>query len=279
MRALGAYVLLQFSWWAYLLASSGGAREKLMVLGEGTVFASLLVLGLFRLERNIRRERVRLARERNMLLGVTHELKTPLASVQLGVDTLKRLTLSAEDRTAVLENMQAGVQDLERRVEDMLTATRLQREDALQATSFSWGGAMKEALGRMESSSDGRLVWSCGEVDAQGDWVRGDEGLWVLAAANLIENALKYSSGLVQVRAEFTDGQAVFEVQDEGEGIALEDRAAALSPFVRLHESGAGTGLGLHLVAQTAELHHAQLTMTCLQPTGFVVRVFWTATR
>lgn len=279
MRALGVYVLLQFSWWAYLLASSGGAREKWMVLGEGTVFASLLVLGLLRLERNIRRERVRLARERNMLLGVTHELKTPLASVQLGVDTLKRLALTEEDRTAVLENMQAGVQDLERRVEDMLTATRLQREDALQESSFSWSGAMKEALGRMESSSDGRLVWSSGEVDARGDWVRGDEGLWVLAAANLIENALKYSSGLVHVRAEFTDGQAVLEVQDEGEGIALEDRAAALSPFVRLHESGAGTGLGLHLVAQTAELHHASLTMRCLEPTGFVVRVFWAATR
>jgi two-component system sensor histidine kinase TctE len=117
------------------------------------------------------------------------------------------------------------------------------------------------------------------EADAQADWVRGDEGLWVLAAANLIENALKYSSGLVHVRAEFTDGQAVLEVQDEGKGIALEDRAAALSPFVRLHDTESGTGLGLHLVAQTAELHHASLSMRCLEPKGFVVRVFWAATR
>ena len=250
-----------------------------MVLGEGTVFASLLVLGLFRLERNIRRERVRLARERNMLLGVTHELKTPLASVQLGVDTLKRLTLSDEDKRAVLENMQAGVQNLERRVEDMLTATRLQREGAIQASAFSWSGAMREAVGRMEPSASSRLVWMGAEADAQADWVRGDEGLWVLAAANLIENALKYSSGLVHVRAEFTDGQAVLEVQDEGKGIALEDRAAALSPFVRLHDTESGTGLGLHLVAQTAELHHASLSMRCLEPKGFVVRVFWAATR
>jgi two-component system, OmpR family, phosphate regulon sensor histidine kinase PhoR len=250
-----------------------------MVLGEGTVFASLLVLGLLRLEHNIRRERVRLARERNMLLGVTHELKTPLASVQLGVDTLKRLALSEEDRTAVLDNMQSGIQDLERRVEDMLTATRLQRHDALQASSFSWKEAIREAVDRMSSTSDGRLSWKEEADEAGGDWVRGDRGLWVLAAANLIENALKYSSGVVHVRAQFKEGQALLEVQDEGTGIAPEDRDAALSPFVRLHHEGAGTGLGLHLVAQTAELHHAQLTMTRLEPTGFLVRVFWAATR
>ena len=77
VRVLGAYVLLQFSWWAYLLASAGGARERWMVLGEGSVFAALLILGLMRLERNFRQERMRLARERNLLLGVTHELKTP----------------------------------------------------------------------------------------------------------------------------------------------------------------------------------------------------------
>ena len=82
---LGAYVLLQFSWWAYLLASTGGARERWMVLGEGSVFAALLVLGLMRCwSATSGKNALRLARERNLLLGVTHELKTPLASVQLG---------------------------------------------------------------------------------------------------------------------------------------------------------------------------------------------------
>ena len=136
VRILGAYVLLQFSWWAYLLASTGGARERWMVLGEGSVFAALLVLGLVRLERNFRKERLRLARERNLLLGVTHELKTPLASVQLGVDSLRRLSLNEDDRAAVLDNMQSGVQDLGRRVEDMLVATRLQRQTTVEPTAF-----------------------------------------------------------------------------------------------------------------------------------------------
>ena len=184
MRVLGAYVLLQFSWWAYLLASTVGARERWMVLGEGSVFAALLVLGVMRLERNFRQERLRLARERNLLLGVTHELKTPLASVQLGVDSLRRLKLSEEDRTAVLENMQNGGKI-------WVTAggccsprgsnakPPCKRPPSIGATCLTrpWGasGVQRDRirLHRIEGSQE----------------VRGDRALWVLSASNLIENA------------------------------------------------------------------------------------------
>ena len=275
VRALGAYVLLQLGWWAYLLSRTGGEREQWMVIGEGTVFALLLIIGLRRLERNIRREQLRLARERNMLLGVTHELKTPLASVQLGVDTLRRMSLSESDRSEVLSNMQSGIHDLERRVEDMLVATRLQRQSGVKATTFDWVEAMHEGWQRLESLGEGRMVWDS-ERDAEDvQAVRGDRGLWTLVATNLIENALKYSEGLVRVRAFQTKELAVLEVEDQGNGIPFDDMESAIAPFVRLQEQGAGTGLGLHLVAQTAELHGATLEMNSIQPEGFLVRVAW----
>lgn len=276
VRSLGAYVLLQFGWWAYLLASTGGPREQWMVLGEGTVFASLLILGLHRLERNMRRERARLARERNMLLGVTHELKTPLASVQLGVDTLRRLDLSEKDQAEVLHNMQSGVRDLERRVEDMLVATRLQQRGTVQSESFSWSDMVEDAVTRMGAAAKPRLNLEVTRVESKP--VRGDRALWALAVANVVENALKYSEGNVHIRIEDTAKEVAFEVEDGGAGIALEDQKAALSPFVRLHEGGGGTGLGLHLVAQTADLHGARIDMRRLKPTGFVVRLVWPQT-
>ena len=167
-------------------------------LGEGSVFAALLVLGLMRLERNFRQERMRLARERNLLLGVTHELKTPLASVQLGVDSLRRLKLSEEDRAAVLENMQSGVQDLGYRVEEMLVATRLQRQTDVQASTFDWSDMLDEAVGRVADVQRDRIQVHRIEGPQE---VRGDRALWVLSASNLIENALKYSQGAVGVRA------------------------------------------------------------------------------
>ena len=272
MRILGAYVLLQFSWWAYLLASTGGARERWMVLGEGSVFAALLVLGLVRLERNFRKERLRLARERNLLLGVTHELITPLASVQLGVDSLRRLSLNEDDRAAVLDNMQSGVQDLGRRVEDMLVATRLQRQTTVEPTAFDLQDVVAEAVGRVAGEQQPRVQ---GPVAPESVSVEGDRGLWVLTASNLIENALKYSQGQVEVAARMEKGAAILEVRDEGEGIPASERDAALAPFVRFREHESGTGLGLHLVAQAATGRGASVQVEDLLEGGFAVRVVW----
>ena len=278
LRILGAYVLLQFSWWAYLLVSTGGPEAKWMVLGEGTVFATLLLVGLFRLERNLKRERDRLKRERNLLLGVTHELKTPLASVQLGVDSLRRLALSDEDRKGVLDNMQMGVTHLGRMVEDMLVATRLQHQTALQEVDFSWGDMAEDAVERAGAADLDNITLNRNPV-GQADMVRGDKALWTLAASNLLENALKYGRGHVTVHAEVQGGKAVLSVEDEGEGIPSKDQRLAMAPFVRLREEESGTGLGLHLVGQTAALHGAQMAMELLNPTGFVVRVSWALPR
>ena len=278
LRFLGAYVLLQFSWWAYLLVSTGGPEAKWMVLGEGTVFAALLLVGLFRLERSLKRERDRLKRERNLLLGVTHELKTPLASVQLGVDSLRRLALSDEDRKGVLDNMQMGVTHLGRMVEDMLVATRLQHQTALQLVDFSWGDMAEDAVERAGATDLDNITLIRNTVD-QDDMVKGDKALWTLAASNLLENALKYGEGRITVHAEVKGGKAVLSVEDEGEGIPSQDQTLAMEPFVRLREEESGTGLGLHLVGQTAALHGAQMAMESLTPKGFVVRVSWALPR
>lgn len=273
VRGLGAYVLLQFGWWAYLLSVSGGDEAKWMVLGEGSVFATLLVWGLVRLERSLRRERERIARERNLLLGVTHELRTPLASVQLGLDSLRRLNLEEKDKSQVLSNMQDGIHDLGNLVDDMLVATRVQRKESMQLVAFSWSQMVEEALSRMGEGHRQRIkVFAGGMASME---VTGDKALWSLATSNLVENALKYTEGTVEVHAFGRAGSAAIEVRDEGPGIPPGQRMEALEPFMRLSEEGQGTGLGLHLVSQTAELHGASLEMEDLDPSGFAVRLVW----
>ena len=132
---------------------------------------------------------------------MTHELKTPLASVQLGVDSLRRLALSDEDRKGVLDNMQMGVTHLGRMVEDMLVATRLQHQTALQEVDFSWGDMAEDAVERAGAADLDNITLNRNPVD-QADMVRGDKALWTLAASNLLENALKYGRGHVTVHAE-----------------------------------------------------------------------------
>ena len=273
IRALGVYVLLQFGWWAFLLLRASGEGSFWMVLGEGSVFATLLVFGLIRLEKSVRNERRKISRERNLLLGVTHELKTPLASVQLGLDSLRRLNLEEKDKSQVLSNMQDGIQDLGNLVDDMLVATRVQRKESMQLDTFLWSQMVEEALSRMGEAQRQRIEVFAGDEASME--VTGDKALWSLATSNLVENALKYSEGKVEVHALGKAGSAAIEVRDEGQGIPAGQRTEALEPFMRLSEEGQGTGLGLHLVSQTAELHGASLEMEDLEPSGFAVRLVW----
>ena len=96
--------------------------------------------------RGLRRDEVRIKRDRHFMRAVTHELKTPLSTIQLGVDTLKRVSLSEEDTGRVIEGMQRGVEALNHRVEDILVASKLNRDAPLVLTSFHWSDVVHEAL-------------------------------------------------------------------------------------------------------------------------------------
>ena len=114
-------------------------------------------------------------------------------------------------------------------------------------------------------------------VQAMGNCqVNGNRQLLAQAVANLVENSLKYAppGGHIDIRAQAADKRVWLEVADDGPGIAQQDRAAALKPFVRLALAQAkeGSGLGLSLVAAIARLHHAQLLLEDNQP-GLRVRL------
>ncbi len=114
-------------------------------------------------------------------------------------------------------------------------------------------------------------------VQASGNCqVNGNRQLLAQAVANLVENSLKYipGGGQIDIRAQRADQTVWLLVADDGPGIAPEDRAAALKPFVRLPQAQTkdGSGLGLSLVAAIARLHHAQLLLEDNMP-GLRVRL------
>ncbi|HEV2701532.1 MAG TPA: HAMP domain-containing sensor histidine kinase [Steroidobacteraceae bacterium] len=110
--------------------------------------------------------------------------------------------------------------------------------------------------------------------------VNGNRQLLAQAVANLVENSLKYIApgGHIDIRTQHDTQLVWLEVLDDGPGIAPDDRAGALQPFVRLPQAQSkdGSGLGLSLVAAIARLHHAQLLMEDNQP-GLRVRLGFAA--
>jgi two-component system osmolarity sensor histidine kinase EnvZ len=184
-----------------------------------------------------------------MLSGVSHDLRTPLTRLRLG------LALLPEDaETRLLQN---DVADMERMVEEFLAFVR---GDAMESPELTDVVALvTDVLARADS----------GAVLAG---VTGGTALVALrpqaiarAVENLVSNALRYAAK-VEVRLEFMDHSLRISVDDDGPGIPAAQRDEALRPFTRLDQSrdpnrGGGVGLGLSIAADIALSHGGALRL------------------
>ncbi len=221
--------------------SPGGANE---VRAAGTAF----------LDMRARIERQTQARTM-MLSGISHDLRTPLTRLRLGLSMV-------DDAEA--EPMVRDVEDMERLIEAFLEYGRADAGDAAELVDIA------DIVSRV--------------VD---DAVRGGQNVTLLpidpslddvsvplrplavrrALENLIGNALRYGGTLAQVSVALTDRTFRITVEDNGPGIPADKREEAMRPFTRLdparnQNTGTGVGLGLAIVADIARLHGGVLRLS-----------------
>ena len=300
---LATYVFLQLAWWVNLLISSAAKlfeartafnpspeildaalqnweKTVLMVAAEGVIFSLLFMFGLSWIWRVMRADNYILARERNFLLAVTHELKTPIASIRLAIDTLKRLDLEGADRDEMLDVARSGTLRLERRVEDILQATRLNLPDALVRSPFDVTEFVEDTASTFlhlnpESSVSVKLIGESGLL------LHGDEEMWRLCLINLLENAIKYSPThtSVEVVLDTTTKKPNLSIIDHGPGISPDERKKVFEAFYRLprDKDVEGTGLGLHLVFRIVKMHGAEIHITSTAGGGATFVIDWPA--
>lgn len=274
---LVAYIFIQFSWWGYhlielneqiyqlrsALAETQDQPEgvmalaealqgrKTMVLGEGFVFLLLLIIGAFITRRAFHREVDLSNQQKNFLMSVSHELKSPLASIKLNLQTIQKHDLSESKSKDLLD---ASVKDTDRlvaMVDNIIIATDIESGDyPLNRQNLNLSEIISGVVVSIQSWSTKEILADIG-ADLR---VFGDEQAMISIASNLIENALKYSgeSDSVSVLLK-RDGEFVcLSVVDQGEGIALEDEQKIFEKFYRAGNEKTrntkGTGLGLFIV-------------------------------
>ena len=186
--------------------------------------------------------------ERRLVADASHELRTPLTTIRGNVDYLAR---TGADPDAVADLKTAA----ERLATLVAGLTTLAREDAGvkdQARPLDFDEMVRDiAAEPVHAGADIRL-------DLENDlWVMGSEGSLAGAVRNLIENAVKYGNGRVDVGARSEDGTVVMEVLDDGPGIAPADEDRVFERFWRAADAkGApGSGLGLSIVRSAVESH------------------------
>jgi two-component system, OmpR family, sensor histidine kinase KdpD len=210
-----------------------------------------------------------------VIQAVSHDLRTPLATIEQALDGLEsgELELTDEDRTALLETIRAEHGRLKRLVENLLDLSRIQAETA-EAHPQVW--TVEELVAQALDDLPGAervVVTSPEELPP----VRVDATQVQRALANVLENALRVSprNEPVNVRLTATRQDVLVRVTDHGPGIPESERERIFEPFHRVagHSDQPGAGLGLAIARGFTEANGGRMWLESRQGQGasFVV--------
>ena len=247
---------------AGLFANRRGLAALIVLLAA--TFGVGLVVAL----RMVRREVELTAARARFLTNVTHELKTPLASIRLFAEMLLEGRVESEAKRGEYHRLLAGESErLSALIENVLDLGRLERgERALDVKPRRIDQLTREILERIAplAARDGLTIATRGlDVACEASC---DRGALAQALVNLLDNSRKYAAagGRVEVALERIDGVARLSVRDFGPGIPEEERECIFEPFVRgeRQKDGAipGLGIGLHLARSLIRAQHGELT-------------------
>jgi len=233
----------------------------------GSLFFLLVAAGLVWLSMKLVLEMRLNQSQRAFLDAVTHELKTPLASFRIGLETLTRHELEPAQRGQFLGRMAEDLDRLERTVGQVLSAARA--EETLESTSPSDAVELRALLADnvRELTERHELPGEAVEVDSTRPvCVRGDSDELGLVFRNLLENAVKYSDDPVRIRIgvqEIGDGRVRVEISDQGIGIPKKELRRIFRRFYRasrdVQRQAAGLGLGLFVVRSLLRKHGGRI--------------------
>jgi signal transduction histidine kinase len=251
------------------IAPDGQGRGRREVLGAFAGHAALTMTNAVLYEEVdvALQHEIALSRQKSeFVAAVSHELRTPLTTVLGAVATIRRLgtRLDAATQAHLLARALDQGARLRRLIDDLLLVAAAEHS-GLQAaiTSVDIGRLIEDAMGAFDHDVGGRLRL---HLEPGTGLVLVDEDKVRRIVTNLVENALKYApDGPITARAERTESGTAISITDEGPGIPEADRQRVFEPFVQLDQSSTrrqgGTGLGLHLCRQLAQILGGRLDL------------------
>jgi signal transduction histidine kinase len=254
---VGAAILLNVYWVVF-------AEKQVVELLIGILLFALIIAGIIIYTVFLVREIKRNEEHDTFINSVTHELKTPLASIRLYLDTLKTRPVPDTQRLEFYDVMLADVERLRHTVDQVLKAgvAREKRRLTLR-TPLDMGELARECVDLAATRhhlQPGAIALEA--HDGASLMVRGDAEELRTVITNLLDNAVKYSGGDVRVTVSLaapSPDTIWVRVQDRGVGIPRKQLKRIFNRFYRVQARGIrqvkGTGLGLYIVRAIARAH------------------------
>lgn len=275
------YAIFQLIWWGRLLLIAN-PNSRGMVFGETAVFLFIFLVGAYYLQKAINQERKLHQQQKNFLLSVTHELKSPLASIKLYLQTILKRELDPVQRKSFLTNSLKDIERLDDLVENMLLATKIESNlYTFPKENCNLSELVNSVAGRLQVHTCSSQIIKLSVQ--QGISLQGDKFALTSVVTNLIENAVKYSPACAEVHVTLrrSEGQIQFVVADSGIGINDQEKSRIFDKFYRVGSEDTrktkGTGLGLFIVKQVLDKHQALIKVKNNQPSGTVFEVTFNA--
>ena len=199
--------------------------------------------------------------QRDLLHGVAHEFRSPMARMQFAVEMLK--DVDRYDKEQMLLKLDSGIAELDDLVKELLSYSRIKHlNQRLELESVAISQMIEESIDKVASFYPNVDFIYQGEHDGK---VNVDERLILRALANILRNAGRFSHKLCQISVEQNEDAFMIVIEDDGDGIPPGKRERIFEPFTRLDASrsrdSGGSGLGLAIVQSIVEQHQGSISV------------------
>jgi two-component system sensor histidine kinase SenX3 len=232
----------------------------------GVIFFGFIIAGVILNTIFLVREVRRNEQQDSFLNAVTHELKTPITSIRLYLETLQQREVDEAQRREFYQVMLEDTQRLMGTVEQVLRAARVVQKNAiLNKSEVEVGPLVQDAVELARSRHHllpEAMAWELDGKPAEPLTIAGDRDELSTALSNVLDNAVKYSQKDPHIRVEVVTpdlNKVLIKVQDNGVGIPRGDLKRVFKRFYRVLTPGStqvkGSGLGLFIVRAIARRH------------------------
>ncbi len=204
-------------------------------------------------------------REKRFTADAAHELRTPLAALQIHVENALQAG-EQQERTASLEKVLSGVHRMTHVIQQLLTLSRLEPDVVtLDNQTFNLVAVARETLSELAPLAIRKHINLSLQPGSDSCQIQGDPAPMMILVRNLVDNAIRYIpvAGVIVVSIESHAGCCRLRVSDNGPGIPAAIHDKVFERFFRAPESGEeGSGLGLSIVQRIVDLYQARLELT-----------------